>query len=66
MNELMAHRAALLGQPGMSDATPARFPQQEREENQWIKSGSRLDLEGMSLGASPRRRGRQIGLADLT
>lgn len=46
----MAEKGALDGLLGMrksSDATAPSAGQQEREENRWIKSGSRLDLEGM-------------------
>jgi hypothetical protein len=32
-----------------TDTTAASAGQGEREENRWIKSGSRIDLEGMTI-----------------
>jgi hypothetical protein len=42
MNELVAHRAALLGQPGMSNPAPGRFPQQGREKTSGSNRGPDL------------------------
>jgi hypothetical protein len=39
-----------------SDATAPGAGQQRRQENQWIKSGSRLDLEGVSRRLRPSLR----------
>jgi hypothetical protein len=37
-----------IGMRQRSDATAPSAGQQEREENRWIKPGSRIDLEGMT------------------
>ena len=55
---LVTHGSPLDGLLGMrksSDPMAAGAGQQEREENRWIKSGSRIDLEGMSRSLRARR-----------
>lgn len=58
--QLVAQKGALDGVLGMrksSDATAGEDGHREREENLWIKSGCRIELEGMSQS---RRAGRGV------
>ena len=58
--QLVAQKAApngLLDMRKSSDATAAALGQRSHEENRWIKSGSRIDLEGMRTDSINNSRG---------